>query len=127
MSTKWSRRGMCTKENVRRFTEHGPGATRDRDVDADSDQDEVSHNALLGMGERRFPTTMDDGHELPGEERAGPSHLLQVPEQRPNTPLGSSGDEEDFPPMNVLRGTETLATTMVILRRENDGPEKRPS
>ena len=116
-SAEWSERDTpptsagtpFTEENVRRFTEEGPGAPHDRDADPVLDHEESSHNAILSMGERRAPA---------GEESAGPRHELQIPEQRPNTAVGSPEGGEDFPSSNMLQAARTLATTMVILRRD---------
>ena len=82
----------------------GTGNENDHDDDNDND-------AILSMGERRAP---------PGEERAGLTHELQIPEQRPNTAGGSPADDEDSPSRNMIQGARTLATTMVILRREEE-------
>ena len=109
-SAEQRRGGMpFTEENVRRFTEEGSGPPRDLDADPVPDHEETSHDAILSLGERRAG---------PGEERAGPTHELQIPEQRPNTAVGSPEDDEDFPSRNMLQGARTLATTMVILRQE---------
>ena len=102
------RAGMpVTEEIVRRFTEEGPGAPRDRHVEPVLDHEESLHNAILtAMGELRVPSD---------EDRARPGHELQVPEQPPNTVVGSPEYKKDCPSRNMIQGARTLAATMVIL------------
>ena len=74
-----------TEDNVQRFAEEHPGAPGDYYgdyyADAESESDDDGESALLSSGEPR------DGDAPPDEANAPSSNAVDVPEQRPNTPL----------------------------------------
>ena len=114
----WSGRDTpFTDQNAQRFAEEQPRAPgdhyADQYVDAEAD-DNSEESALLSSGEPCVRIEQDED-VLPDEASAPLSNAMDVPDQRPNSPLVPSEDEEDFPPANMLRSARTLASTMVIL------------